>query len=71
MRERKIVRDGAGYGVQERDGYDDYVFLNEEPFPSARSAREWLRHYDAGKSTDWNALRIKWARGFVEVANDA
>jgi len=70
MRYRKIVRDGDGFGVQERDIYDEYVFLNDEPFPSARSARDWLRRYDAGKSTDWNALRIKWARGFIDGGDD-
>jgi len=70
MRERRIVRDGAGYGVQERDGYDDYWFLNDEPFPSARSARDWLRDYDLGKSTNWEALRSKWAHGFVEAAEE-
>jgi hypothetical protein len=64
---REIVSDGDGYGVREFSRhYGEYEFLNDEPFPSASAARAWLRRYDAGKSTDWEALRRQWARGLIE-----
>ena len=71
MRERRIVRDGAGYGVQERDGYDEYWFLNDEPFPSARSARDWLHKYDQGLPTNWDALRRNWAHGVYDEVEES
>ena len=73
MSYRKIVRDGAGWGIQDLDAYGDLVFINDEPLPSVRSAKDWLRHHDAGKTTDWEALRRNWARGVYdeeEHAND-
>ena len=71
MSYRKIVRDGAGYGVQELDVYGDLVFINDEPLPSARSAKDWLRHHDAGERTNWEALRRNWARGVYDEVEES
>ena len=69
---RKIVRDGDGFGVKQFSRhYGDWEFLNDEPLPSIRSAREWLKDFNAGRATDWEALRKGWARGFLDVSQSA
>ncbi len=70
MRYRKIVRDGAGFGVQELDAYGDLVFLNDEPLPSAHAANKWMRHHDAGKTKNWEALRRNWALGVYDTVEE-
>ena len=64
---RKIVRDGDGWGVQQFSRiYGAWEFLNDEPFPSERAARDWLKRYDTGKNTNWEVLRRGWAHGTIE-----
>ena len=71
MSYRKIVRDGAGYGVQELDVYGELVFINDEPFPSAHAAKNWMRHHDAGVVIhDWEGMRRNWARGIYDTVEE-
>ena len=71
MSYRKIVRDGAGYGVQELDVYGDLVFINDEPLPSLHAVRSWLRSHDAGENTKWEALRRNWAHGVYDEVEES
>ena len=71
MSYRKIVRDGAGYGVQELDAYGDLVFINDEPLPSLHAVRSWLRSHDAGENTNWEALRRNWAHGVYDEVEES
>ena len=64
MRERRIVPDGDGFGVQEYSRhYRSWDFINDEPLSSIPEARMWLRNHDAGDVTDWEIYRRAWARG--------
>ncbi len=54
---RKIVRDGEGYGViQLSRTYGTWDFLNDEPFPSEQAVRAWLKSHDKGKNTNWEVF---------------
>ncbi len=58
---RKIVRDGDGYGVMQLSRtYGTWDFLNDEPFPSEQAARAWLNGKSLGKVE--RAARLYQAR---------
>jgi hypothetical protein len=64
----RVAPDGPGWGVQRYyDVYDEWIFVNEEPFVSRAEARQYLEGIEEdGEDRDWEEDREQWSRGLLQ-----